>query len=400
MLLANAALAGLLAARFSPAGTRRVAGACALGLCLLLDFGLEGLIGATEPVATLPVLLGLWAWGGEPLRGRAGWWRALALGLALGLAVFVKQQAGLLALAWLGLLPDWRARRHEPGPLLAIPAAASALLLLLLWRSGGLGALARGLDTARGYGVGADGAVGSSLPVVLSLVAALAAAALLPLALRALAGEAWARGAAFALAAGVAALGQLIVRDYRHYALLGLPLLCVAGVALIAQGLVRAGALQRGRELFAPLAAVQGALALAVALVPAEARSPSAFPQVPATEWPASRAAAADLEELRRQVAPGSQLVLLPPRRAAVHFLLGTRADRWPTGYFWGPPERGLALRVVRDPKVDAVLQVAPADGSDEVNVADFGVPEALAALPALGYVPVFRGRDLVLWRR
>ncbi|MBS2021234.1 MAG: hypothetical protein JST92_02410, partial [Deltaproteobacteria bacterium] len=157
LLFTNAALCALLVFRAlgrSSKGpltpqARVLAGAFAFAWCLLLDVPLEGFVGATEPIATLPFLLGLLAWGGAPLTGRAGSWRALALGLGIGLGVFGKQQALLVAFGWLALVPDVLGPKplHARSTLLLIPIAAVGTLLSALQLSGGLSALVRGVQT-------------------------------------------------------------------------------------------------------------------------------------------------------------------------------------------------------------------------------------------------------------
>src|SRR5262249_1923437 len=118
--------------------------------------GLEGYQGFLEPIATLPALAGTLAWGGEPLRGRAGIARAIALGAGLGLAVFPTLKAapplgGFVALAS-GLASKEAEKRPEPRALAALPLAAILAFALALLNEGhGLLPLARGLEFAGRY---------------------------------------------------------------------------------------------------------------------------------------------------------------------------------------------------------------------------------------------------------
>ena len=95
--------------------------------------GTRGSDGLTEPIATAPLLLGLAIWAGRPLRGDGGTRRALALGAGIGLALYVKQPAGLLALGALALIAD-NVRNPSRPPhawslLIALPVVAGLLFL-------------------------------------------------------------------------------------------------------------------------------------------------------------------------------------------------------------------------------------------------------------------------------
>ena len=155
LLVANAlAVAAVVWRGAGGAAPALLAGLWYLALCA----SIEGFAGPTEPLATLPVLVGLAAWGGEPLVGRRGLARALALGAGLGLGVYAKQLGGLLAVGAAAMpLMNLAAppnRRHEWVCLAAIPAAATLVLLIGILAEGeGLTPLRLGLSFASDYAV-------------------------------------------------------------------------------------------------------------------------------------------------------------------------------------------------------------------------------------------------------
>lgn len=385
---------------------------------VLLAVSLEGFIGATEPIATLPVLAGLLVWDGASPAGRQGVLRAAALGLGLGVAVFVKQQAALVALGWVALLPGAWGKSAPQGPtqaqrgleLLVVPAAALAGMLCCFALSVGLGPLTRGLAFARAYAVGKDLSTSSSA-IAIALAGALGLSLLGVLLARKLLARPPPALAAFALTGGLAALAQLGVRPYKHYALLAVPLVVVAlGLFLLeALGVARA---EEGTSVGTPPAPSPGP-APAVRAGPWRAlRAPlaglialGAFAQLLDSDrelltpsWPEGTAAVQELAELRGWLQAGTPLLLLPPRRYAVHYFLGTRADRGPLDYFWPSPDPARASRLLSD--VRDVMVVHAVDESDLAAERGFGVQAALARLEDAGFVRVYQGTSLELWRK
>jgi hypothetical protein len=410
----NAAAVGLVAGRACGH-----AGAGVLGALWYLTVAsrLEGLYGQTEPIMTLPVLLGLLAWGGVPLAGGAGVVRAAALGLGLALALYVKQQGGLLALGWLALLgPAVRQPASVRGgraPLLMVPLTSMTVFLVLMLLEGhGLEPLRRGLAAVITYERHGD--IGANLRALqvqdrmLNAGAGLAAVTFLGVHglswFRPLRAEPWVPMLGFTTVAGFAALIQFAKRAYLHYALLAAPFLIIAAlIAAVALGRILAARLR------AP--ALTGTLALGLAALPvAQASSgvvglvfwpPGAAPLLShGIPWRLVPEIVRDLQALRPAVREGEDVLVLPPRRSEVHLLLGTRAVTLKNGYRWAEPEPGEAVQAIRSGRLDAVLVLhGHLDESDALVWTWFEGDAAVAALPAAGFRVVRETPTMTLWR-
>jgi hypothetical protein len=399
LLVANAAAIAAVVWR----GAGRAAPALVSGLWYLaLCSSLEGFAGATEPLATLPVLVGLAAWGGEPLVRRRGLVRALALGAGLGLGVYAKQLGGLLAVGAAAMplmnLAAPQNRRHGWAKLAVIPAAATLVLLIGILAEGeGLAPLRLGLSFASGYE--AKGTPRGNLlwfashaPLLAvasaGILAAVALLALVPR-WRPLLCERWAALAGFALLAGLVALLQFSKRGYLHYALLSAPLL-VAAVALVVSALVYRLPARSAVWVEATLviAAVGGLALTHRGEVP------------PPAPWRAQADVAADLVALKSQLQPGEDLLIIPPRRNEIHFHLGTRSQSFAPGYTWGPGS-GLLEAAVHEPELDAVLVLRT--GLDRTDAETWRLLEcdrAVLALGPAGFRRVAKLRASTLFRR
>jgi hypothetical protein len=409
LLLLNAAALGALAALAGRgSASRPLLALYAALLYLVLVSRFEGFLGTTEPIATLPLLVGLLAF--TEFRSRL--LAAAALGVGIGLAVFTRQQAGLLALGWLGLLST-----RPPGQrreLLAVPAVALLVLLLCAGlEGGGLGALRTGLAFASAYAP--SGSFVSNLidPLLSARLEILGLAALLVLlfALRAHPERSPAAGTApanellaFAVAAFLASLLQLTRRAYYHYLLLSVPFLALA--------LVLAGALvlarlpeKRPRVL---------ALTLLLAAVPfaANGARPLEAPYVPIFGWPIAlgarlpsyqpwhldstvKAALASLADAG--VRPDDTLAVFPPRWIGVHFVLGTHPPA-PSDYRF--PRAADAVR--RDLAAARWVLVVhgPSGVAEDEDWTAAGGDAAVASLGALGFSPVRSAPGMELYGR
>ncbi|MCG8589170.1 MAG: hypothetical protein MJE66_07750 [Proteobacteria bacterium] len=315
-------------------------------------FGGQGAF--TEPLATLPVLLGWLAWAGQPLSDRRGWALSLVLGLALGLALYAKQQAGLLSLGALALLVTRFGGRPSPhawGPLVLLPfAAAGAAAVGIALEGEGLAPLERGLASVSGYQ--ARGSFGANLLRNAgrdeSAAFALAAASLGWAALRYRRlqqrepTEPWLELTGFAVIGALACLWQYKTRRYDHYALLALPGVILATTVLYAR-VVRPWLSQRRRVLREVLPWVLAAVPLCWALPDASGLKPwgVVLPAgwVPDRPWFREPDVAADLERLRASgvVAPGEAVSVFPPRHNSLHYFLDTHQPG-PTGYAFRMP--------------------------------------------------------------
>jgi hypothetical protein len=348
------------------------------------------------------VLIGLAVWGGEPLLGRRGLGRALVLGAGLGLGVYAKQLAGLLAVGAAALplsnLAAPRDRRHRWAYLAAIPAVAATVLLVgILAEGDGLAPLSIGLFAVSGYKPQATFQfnlqwIASHAPLLaLATVGLLAVFALLALVprWRPLLGERWAALAGFALLAGLVALLQFSKRPYLHYALLPVPMLIV-GVTLVATALLlRLPVRIEGW----PEAAVVVAVLVGLLVVD---RGEIAQP----APWRTRLDVAADLAQLKSELRPGEDLLVIPPRRNEIHFFLGTRSRSFAPGYSWAPGS-GLLEAAVRNPGLDAVLVLQT--GLDETDALTWRLLECdrgVAALAPAGFQPILKLRTATLFRR
>lgn len=127
-----------------------------VGFALYVSFALrfEGLSGTSEPLATIGYLLGVWSW-----TICKGYHRpkisSILLGIGLGLALFCKEQAGLLSIGAVWLL--FFSSKNQAVRSLVVDFGITALtasivfIVLILLEGRGLFPLTTGLNTAMGY---------------------------------------------------------------------------------------------------------------------------------------------------------------------------------------------------------------------------------------------------------
>ena len=306
---------------------------------LLLYSRFQGLDGTSEPLATLPLLAALCYWNGRPLRGRNGLLGCLVLGAGFGLALYGKQQAGLLSLGAVMLLIEslGSSRRHDLRILAALPLCALATLLLAILGEGeGLAPLWKGLSAAAGYGQ--EGSWLHNIYVQVrrdetAILAALFTAAVLcwwGLQRRTSedAGQRQLSVAGMLAISGLATLLQLRSRAFHHYMLLAVPCLVVSSTLAWRYLWSRRTGSWRTRK---------GAC-LALLLLPMvpflvnsgidesflAGRLPQPVERVIPIRWHQREELRDDLEQLRRQLPPGASILLVPARHNSIHFLLGT----------------------------------------------------------------------------
>jgi len=379
---------------------------------LVLASRFEGLYGTTEPIATLFALIGLLAWGGRPLRGVAGWWRAISFGAMLGLATWTKQPAGLLSLGAAALvlsLPFARdERRHDLGQLTAIPVAAAVVLVgALLLEGKGLLPVRVGLGLpARYESIGSFAANVQAMLLAMgsaqwvTLIALVAWAASLAIrSLRSMHSEPWAAIVAFCWLASLASLAQFEKRPYLHYALLAAPFVAIAVVGMTF-GMLRFVKARWPRA--SPFAATAFA---GILFVPAIGPTGGPLQIWPLTwnprvahgiPWHESADVASDLRELATLVRPGDELLVLPPRHLAVHFLLRNWSASNARG--WGDAD----VSDVITPTLDAVVTLHPRvlDETDVETCKSMRCGSAAALLPERGFRKVAELKAMTLWRR
>ncbi|GIW92113.1 MAG: hypothetical protein KatS3mg110_0154 [Pirellulaceae bacterium] len=116
----------------------------------------EALLGVVEPLATLPVVVALGFWQGRNTERTESYLRLVLLGAAWGIAVWIRQHAGLLALGWIPLVVEWLRRPgwnyRVLGVLLLVPVTATCMLLVgILYEGHGLLPLRLGLAASAAY---------------------------------------------------------------------------------------------------------------------------------------------------------------------------------------------------------------------------------------------------------
>lgn len=402
LLAANAVVAAAVVAGATRSPAAGVTTALWYALACVMR---EGFYGETEPVVTLPILLGLLVWSGAPLTGRSGLWRAAALGVGIGLGVYAKQQGALLTAGWLAIVAANLARPRERrwpwlGPGLVPVAAIATLLALILLEGHGLVPLEIGLSEAQAYEVRAGFIANvrfrglATDPLWLGGLAALVLWIVLTAHSRSRATEDDARLAlvGFAGVAGLTAGLQFVWRAYAHYELLSAPFLVVAVVVAAVSVARRIAALTAAGPLLR-------FLALGVAAAPLVAW-PLSLAQEPShpLPWRARPDVARDIDALRAVLRPGEDVLVLPPRRNELHLILGTRSRSYERGYWWD--QTGSQVRALRSPGLDAVIVIHRLDESDRPVWGRLDSDAAVRALPGAGFSPVAELSTMTVWRR
>jgi len=381
----------------------------------------QGLEGIAEPIATVPFLFGLLCWGGRALVGARGVLRAVGLGVALGLTVYVRQQAGLLALGTVWLLlpaalrhrnpcsgkwtfltgvPDWRV-------LLLLPLTASVMFGVALRAEGqGWEPLQIGLAHVGSYATRGD-LIGNLYTIARTDESATLA---LFLCLGALAWRSrsqnldgveqpWREVVGFCAIAIVATLWQFRTRPYGHYALLAVPCLVIASVAVTSQVLLPHWASYGKRRQW-----LMGLVLAAVPLLVGSWRPGTlaiwrVIPDRQVTYrplWHRQPDITRDLEQIRQIVPHGSSLLVLPPRHRSIHYLTGTRSSR----------HRGYGFRTRSLEELSwatfgwVVLMTA---GLDETDLSIWGaeqIEDAVTALNQNGFREEVRLKTMRVFQR
>ena len=430
VLWGNAVLVGVVIARLLSTSLAAIHGAF---WYLTLCSRFEGAAGTSEPIATLPVLIALAVWGGAPLQGRRGAFHAAVLGVGFGLALYVKQQGGLLALGAGALVIHaifaGPKRRPGLGHLLLIPlASASAFLLGIALEGQGYLPIAAGLGHFAGYEVtgsfadnsrdlidrGHESLAAGALALVFWLVAVAHPS------LRRRVPDTWASLGGVSLLAATAALIQFRTRDYLHYALAVLPFLVVGAstAAVIAGRLLPRQIRIRplARWLVVPLAAfplVQSgfdAEYLRPWMVPSARRGTVGYLfAVPGSVKGTRKNTdllldsprfAADLERVAVAIPPRHELLVLPTRMTEVHFRLRTRPPAsLASGYSFGASQEAVGLAMSRPESPPPVLVVHSRSTWDNITWSAAGQDQIARQLPAIGYERALDLPSMTLWR-
>lgn len=361
LLLANGILIGGILTSLTKSW---LGGVLATSVYLLEAGRVGGFEGTTEPIATLPYLAGLWCWILSTGRGR-NMPGIAALAAGFGLALYAKQQGGLLALGAFGLLPCllWAEAfpRYKPMEMAIIPLGATGVFLLaMVLEGGGLEAVKSGLAFAGDYQAQGDWldhmqqiwSLAQPVSVVF-LLSCLAWPVLLALRRRA---EPPSIPVTATLGLSVfSALGALIQfskRGYLHYALLPLPSAIIAsGLALyLVSRLLHQHAEVRSWLGVTALAA--GTAAFFWVSWTGVALANEAIKLVAApTRWTTQEDMGRVFSPICKHVQPGRDLLLIPPRENRVHWFCRTRSVSWKVKLDWEPtlPARYLPALAASD---------------------------------------------------
>ncbi len=372
----------------------------------------EGFYGSTEPLATFPVLIALFLWSGNSLLGRTGILRIAALGIAFGLALLAKQYAGLLAVGTLSLLITFslqgRTKQITFFRLLTIPMISLILVFIgILLEGHGFDPLRISFSEISTYERKGDlwktiqHQMKISWPLFhLSAMAFLTwLVALTHKQLRMLP---WVPVLGFTCIAGYAALLSFYVRHYDHYGLLAGPML-ILSVVIAGVELGRRIPKEYRENSFAYF------LTLVLCVSPfvrenASSRYFYLWPINPLTRpqmkhWHENPFIAKDLATLRAIVKPGETVLLLPPRRNEIHFILQTRtvASR---GYGWR--KSGVLSEILQQSVIDAVLEIQPQflDSDDLAACKLLQCDRTREILPDQGFAPIAILESMTLWRK
>ncbi len=328
-------------------------GVVATGIYLIVASRIDGLAGITEPIATVPFLFGLWAWiilrglGKAPVD-------LVALGSGLGLALYAKQQGGLLALGALGLLPALSAtfvtNPYTVRQFLILPTTAVGVFsIAMVVEGGGLPAIQRGLLFAQEYP--AQGAWAEHTLRVFQLIQPLSNLLLSGCALWILSLVAlpWRRACTetVVLTLGltvfsvVGCLLQFLKRGYLHYALLSLPsILIAAGLTVFLVIKLLEVLAARWPQYSTTVVLVGGIFFLSL-----NSLGTTSFVE-DMTRMMATvhqRKAQEDFGKafvpLCRRVQSGAALLMIPPRENRVHWFCDTRSIAWRIKNPWEHPD-------------------------------------------------------------
>jgi hypothetical protein len=351
------------------------------------------------------------------LQGPSGYVRSGVLGIALGVSLYCKQQAGLLSLGCASLLVNRLLaqgdKRHRIGPILLVPIFASAAFLVGILSEGkGLLPVHVGLTQVTSYQVHSS-LIGNLYSLMrndesAALIAAVAGVAWVALlasrSARKWIGEPWLELVGFLLLSALATMIQYRWRSYYHYALLAIPGVVIASTVLAMRLIAGLPATWRRNELFQIL--LLGIAAFPLAYTGGSTTTLRVWRLTldedfaPGTIWRNQPGVRSDLQQIAGWVQPGTELVVLPMRRNCIHFLLGSRVVHYPLGYNWDAQPQLLG-ETLASGKVSWVLVLTAglSRDDDEERWGVFRPNRAADELSRLGFHPVRQLRTITLWR-
>lgn len=348
-LLLNSVLVGALVHRLAGSLWCSCLGA---SLYVALATRFEGLQGTGEPLSTIPFLLGILCW----LSMKSGTLRIASFGIAIGITVFMKQQAGLLSLGVASMffwpltdsIAPHRCEGRWRSPFILAGIAIVVFLTLMLFEGRGFLPLKTGLEMLSSY----EGQ-GSWIQNLYDLVRNDEAVVLFAVVCVCGMGMAVFRKAgfedrhvhAFALLclSSIATLLQFRVRGYFHYFLLALPGLVIVStvtasvvVRHVWENTKRRSPFQRNAFLLIlSMPFLIGFARVGQRDLAFEMFRPPDFTHSPESQrpWHLRPEVSKGIQEIRTLVEPGDELVVLPPIRSAVYFATGTVNSK---GYAFG----------------------------------------------------------------
>jgi hypothetical protein len=383
LLLANGIVIGCILASLTKSW---LGGVLAASVYLLAAGRVGAGEGTTEPIATLPYLAGVWLWillsrGGRKMPG------IVALASGFGLALYAKQQGGLLALGALGLLPCALAvgafPKYKPAQLALIPLGAGAVFLCAMGvEGGGLDAVKAGLAFARGYPAQGDwlGHVQQIWSLTQPISGMFLLASLLWPVLLVVRAQAEPVSVPVLATLGLSifstwgGLIQFSKRGYLHYALLPLP------SAIIASGLALYVVARWFHQQTGDRPWLDGAvLALGTAALFWVSWAGTALANeairavVLPTRWTTQQDRGKVFAPLCKHVQPGTDLLLIPPRENRVHWFCRTRSVSWKVKQDWEPTDPARYLPTLASPEVRQVFVFAKSYGEFEKRFLEQG---------------------------
>ncbi len=411
VLAVNAVLTGVISWRLAKSVPYGVLGGV-LYLCIASRY--ECTMGTAEPLATIPFLIGLWLWTNVSAQTPVHWKSLLLLGVALGLSVYCKQQAGLLAVGvvWLTIAN----LREQPTPSIAIrtackqgtviaSAAAVTLLVAILFEGKGLDPLRQGLQMAAGYT--AQGTWSSNFysiirndeSVALMMVVALAGIFCAARTPRDPAGnENSFEVVGILCCSAFATTLQFRTRGYYHYFLLAIP--CLVAVFVFAVSALSS----RFQNTTVRNRCIRTLIFL-ISVVPFlhAGQRPDDFeiwnPVVSAADleeprpWHLTTQISDEIAELKSRLPAQSQIVVLPPVRSVTYLLVEARQSN---GYaFGGPP----CLDGVNWDELDAAIILEAMDDRETTNWQESDCDSAMLSVTNRGFERTYRGARFSLWQ-
>lgn len=319
-------------------------GAALWALVVLIRF--DGLRGESEIIASLFFLSTMIAWNGTPLDQWKKWKLLFVFSLGLGLTVYLKQQAGLLAVGALALgweqLSPRSSNPHRWGMLVSLPILAMLLLIgFVLIEGRGLEPLSLGLSTAASY-PSRDSWLHNLyvqfrhdesfwIVVMVTMVMFIRQQQKRPEG-SSPTNTSSARLVKFLLVSGFVTLLQFKIRPYHHYLLLTIPAFTISAAIIWHEHryLIERGFKQRMLMVFLAVLPFCWAEDYQWAYHPAQLPTESQVAEL--TNWHQQESTARIITELKRNIPSAMPLMILPSRHNSIHYLADTRSSS-PHGY-------------------------------------------------------------------